>query len=260
MGESHAASLEAHVGAEIERLSDALPVKHANWKPIKWKLHDLGGKYHLQRMGAKAPVPGTQTIHEEERLAYQNQRQKDMADALASIENRHLSYARVKTRAAKAKDRSTVQATIGDALSRVHRVVESFADIDDGKNKDSFDLADVCSEEDLRSYFKYVAAQDDFNVNRMLRTGFMGINAQEKNHNDSGLHIAVRQGDLAMVKLLLRYNANPNLRNEYQDTPIHKVPAKQSCIGVALKSFCCDAKAWFFWSPTHYNDRKSLDL
>lgn len=89
-------------------------------------------------------------------------------------------------------------------------------------------------------FLDYVATSDHFNVTKMLKTGFQGIDVQDTNHEDSGLHIAVRQGDLEMVKLLLRYHAKPDLKNRVGDAPLHN--------------------SWRFWDPDHYNKRNGSNL
>jgi hypothetical protein len=46
------------------------------------------------------------------------------------------------------------------------------------------------------------------------------INAIENYHGQSALHIAVEQGNLKMVKLLLQFGADPNVLDESGETPL----------------------------------------
>ncbi len=48
-------------------------------------------------------------------------------------------------------------------------------------------------------------------------------NAPVDDEGNTALHIATREGNLSKVKFLLQLGANANARNEYRETPLHKI-------------------------------------
>ena len=109
-------------------------------------------------------------------------------------------------------------------MDEIERVVNQIASQDIHQKKTHGEhIEDFDDPDEARAFMSYVRAGDIFNVNKMLKTGFQGIDGQDEAHEDTSLHIAVRAGNLEMLRLLLDYNAKPNLQNRSGDAPIHQV-------------------------------------
>ena len=62
-------------------------------------------------------------------------------------------------------------------------------------------------------------------VKELLRDG-ADVNAQDMFGGNTGLHWAARQGAAAMARLLIDNGADPNARNDADETPLHWAAAE----------------------------------
>lgn len=85
----------------------------AHTRDAQWGLTDFIGKFHLSRMNASNPIPGTATRVEQERNAMMEKRASSLKAALDKIEARRRLRVKGRTRKAAITARVEVQATVG---------------------------------------------------------------------------------------------------------------------------------------------------
>lgn len=216
-------------------LPDAFIGRAPREKPVKgltyareWNTIDFLGKYHVARFqNQSCPTPGTTIIDE-----MQHKRMKD-ADLerfdkdLADRAKKRRVRVQVRTENALFQTKIELGTMIGAPLEQAEEIMRSKQTINDNKPR----FPD--SRKEIARFFKNVTSGNDNYIVYAATLGFKSFDFQDEQTGDSALQIAVRQGNVKMVQELLKYTADPNLRNNLGDTAIHD--------------------AWFSWHPVRFN-------
>lgn len=212
-----------------------------NWEYRKWNVQEFRGKFHKNRLHAAYPVSGSQIVAERERDSNERNRKQSLSNAIAQIKSREADTIKYRCRHERASGNAKIFGQLNDALGRVRDVVKDLGQIDtfgdEPFGEDARDKSGLSYEQ--TRFLDYVSSLDVFHLAKMLKSGFREPDTRFEETGDTALHIAVKNGDIAMVKLLLHFQANPNLYNLHGDAPIHL--------------------AWRFWRHQANSGRLSLE-
>ena len=195
------------------------------WEYRKWNVHDFRGKFHKQRIHATYPIPGSQIVAEREREANEAKRHDSLEGALGEIRTREAETIKHRCRHERASGNAKVFGQINDALGRVKDVVKDLKEMDlfgDGAGDEDEEATDTGPSKEEEEFLHHVETRDVFNLTKMLKSGFIKTDTKFPESGDSALHVAVKYGNIEMVKLLLHFRANPNVHNISGDAPIHQ--------------------------------------
>lgn len=221
--------------------SETLVAHGGKWQNIPWNLHDFAGLYHVSKIKSDAPIGGTQTVIEQGRTTYQTDRKRELNDQLNNIQQKHSLNAKLRYRHAKAASTVMADTSIRDGLKRIEIEMDKMHELDPSKHAAAKVHEDnMFIDENADLFIKWCNQGHAFNVERMCKQGYDEMNVQLDDNMDTGLHIAARAGDVELVKVLLKYNANPNITNRFGDVPMHLV--------------------WRFWHIDHGMLRNGFDL
>jgi hypothetical protein len=191
-----------------------------------WNTDDFIGKYHLNRIDKeqKTPIPGTQIRRDQEHLRSTESDRKAFQDSLEESEKLWKEKASIKHQLAAIRDRVYVKAIIGEPLKKVEKILDEKVVYN---NPDPI-LHCEDSQEDIKKFIKNVTMGRDMYVPFAIVTAkFKSINYQDPQTGNTALHIAVRKGYVKVVRQLLDFKADPDLKNRLGNTAAHE--------------------AWLFW-------------
>lgn len=170
-----------------------------------------------------APLPGTQIRiekdHEEAMKFYEQYLQQVDADNQRRIAMKMA----VKQQSATLQTNVYFDTLFGQTINKAEAVLNEKERI--LKNNDSSALDEMSVIDKFRKHIELGKAHY---VGMAVSNGFKSIDFQD--HRDNGntfLHIACRKGHVDTVEELLKYKANPDIKNEFGNYPIHE--------------------AWLFW-------------
>ncbi len=114
----------------------------------------------------------------------------------------------------------------GQTISKIEEVINETERLleneDNGKINDELTV--------IAKFRKNIEQGSYFYVGFAISNGFQSIDYQDPDSGNTFLHIAVRRGHVKVVEELLKYKANPDVKNKLGNYPIHE--------------------AWLFWK-TH---------
>lgn len=190
-----------------------------------WTVSDFVGYYHLHKMKAKHPIPGTQVkLEREKRDYYELQRHKRN---VWMAEHEVLSKKRGKIDEKARKHFEDVRKSYGmkfvwkNIEDRIMRKKGSLKVINTGSLFN--DDADFGLPESVRLFFQECMARDFTGLKRLFLAGFDDLDHTVEPHGDTMLLLAAQRGDDVLVELLLQNGADANKQNRYGDVPLHRV-------------------------------------
>ena len=96
---------------------------------------DFQGRYHVNTIAHKFPIPGTALKKERERMRFNAVRPKIMDKKVSEIGKSHEKKAKVKERHKRLENNLVFQAKVGDMLRRVALTIEQANDVVEGKTE-----------------------------------------------------------------------------------------------------------------------------
>lgn len=179
---------------------------------------------HLSKIAHKvAPVPGTQVAHEQR---YEDAMKAYHAKKDCDREARKQQLAfkmEVKQRSAALNTSVHFDTVFGQSIGQIEALLEENEVL---LNKDEVDVRD--DQAAILKFKSNVEKGNHYYVGFAISKGFKSINYQDPDSGNSFLHIAARRGHVQMVEELLKYNANPDVKNRLGNYPMHE--------------------AWLFWN------------
>jgi len=187
-----------------------------------WNIYDFTGKSHISKYANKlAPIPGTQIVRE---LKHIEDKTKDIQRFEGEIEAyrkrwQHKQLGR--DRIVAFSTRVHFDTTVGRPLEDARQIIKAKELLNVTKPK----FPDP--EHEILRFFKNVCLGRYLYIPSVVNLGFRSVDYQEPINGDSGCHITARKGDYRTLEELLKYHADPDLKNKYGRCAIHE--------------------AWFFW-------------
>lgn len=181
----------------------------------RWNLKDVSGTYHVSKIKSKFPIPGTAVIEDIVHM------QKKAAD-VKRFEDGILREAR------KTRNRIKLSADTAAFSTRIDFEANVLGQIN--ASEEVMNQAYVLlrpppalsdTHKEIKRFFNNVERGNTNYVAYSIAAGFASINWQEPEFGNTCLHQAVKRGDVEMVETLLRYKADPEIKNRLGYYPIH---------------------------------------
>ena len=202
-------------------------------KPIqyqtKWNSDDFLGRSHLSHVDKNeaAPIPGTQIRREQLNIQAKDFDRRRFAASVDDSENSLRKRVDIKIQLATIKAAVQVETTIGVPLQKVEDVLAQKVI----QNNPTLETNFPDSEKDIAKFSNNVALGRHMYVGFATVSGFNSINYQDSATGTSFLHTACRKGYPEVVGELLKYRAQPDLKNRIGNAPAHD--------------------CWMFWNNVH---------
>lgn len=239
-----AAKLEATpeaVRAVLDRpLPEFVSGREPREKPVQglqyakhWNTVDFLGRYHIHNFGSQSfPTPGTtilqETLHRRAKDADVERFEKGLAVRAAKRRIR----LQVRTDNALFQTKINIGTAVGRPLEDAEEVLrQKEAEVEQQQHPRFPD-----TKKEIDRFMKNVLSGNQNYVLFAATLGYKSFNYQDPETGNSALHFAVKAGHVEMVDELLKYTADPNLRNRLGDTAIHDI--------------------WFFWGTKRFNRTK----
>lgn len=204
-------------------LPDFVKGREPRQKPIQgltyakeWNTVDFLGKYHMHNFANQSyPTPGSTILEEMTHHKKKNDDLERFDKELAERASRRRNRLHVRTENALFQTKIALGTMIGKPLEEAEDVLRAKQTIVDNKPR----FPDTRKE--IARFFKNVVSGNHNYIVYAATLGFKSFNFQDEQTGDSALQLAVRAGNVVMVQELLKYTADPNLRNNLGDTAIH---------------------------------------
>lgn len=199
-------------------------MEHQAYPHRAWNTADFVGKYHISKIDNKlAPLPGSQ-IHIENNFI---DAKKKYAEHLQDVQKHHDDRLRtkleVKEKSAALQTKVYFDTLFGNSLRGIEKVLNEKENLLESDDKNCFDEYSAISR-----FRKMIEAGNALYVSNAVSNGFQSINYQDPISGNTFLHLAVRHGHVDTVEELLKFKANPDIKNNLGNYPIHE--------------------AWLFWN------------
>jgi hypothetical protein len=205
--------LEIHKSEKKDADKDKL---HGLAYTRRWNVVDFMGKYHLSRFENKEiPMPGTQVKLERQHL---KSKEEDLVRFQRELKYRSEKRIRHNDMKMKMVDFSTniyFDTVIGSQIHASETILNEREQILYTRTK-RFD-----SKVDIEEFFDHVRQGKHHYVAHAIRGGYNSINYQDPDTGDCCLHVAAARGYPKVVEELLLYRAEPDVKNNYCNYPIH---------------------------------------
>lgn len=188
-----------------------------------WNIYDFTGKSHISKYNNKlAPIPGTQIIRELKNINDKNNDIKRFENELDGYRKRWQHKQLGRDRIVAFSTKILFDTTVGVPLEEAREVIKAREILNNNKPK----FPDP--EHEILRFYKNVSLGRYLYIPSVVNLGFRSIDYQDQVNGDSGCHITSRKGDWRTLEELLKYRADPDLKNKYGRCAIHE--------------------AWFFWN------------
>lgn len=187
----------------------------------EWSAHDFYGDYHFSRIKNKHPIPGTQIQVERE---HRSRKEEDVKRFEKDYEDRLTQNSRrlnLKKKTAEFTTRIHLDTIIGQPMKKSEEIMN--------KNEISINKKPNYPDSDLQisRFMKNVSLGRSHYVSFAVTTGYQSINYPDPEFGHTALHIAASKGYPEVVHELVKYKADPNVKNRLGNFPVHE--------------------AWMFW-------------
>ena len=192
-------------------------------KPIqyqtKWNSDDFLGKSHLSHVdkNEKAPIPGTQIRREQLNIQAKEYDRQRFSSSVEDSENSLQKRLDIKLQLATIKAAVQVETTIGVPLQKVEDVLAEKV----VQNNPDLETNYPDSAKDIAKFSNNIALGRHMYVGFATVSGFNSINYQDSATGTSFLHTACRKGYPEVVGELLKYRAQPDVKNRIGNAPAH---------------------------------------
>lgn len=239
-----AVELQATPAAVSAILSRPLPSfvqgREPREKPVQglqytkqWNTVDFLGKYHLHNfVNQSYPTPGTAILQETKHRRAKDADVDRFEQGLAARAAKRRIRLQVRTDNALFQTKISIGTAIGRPLDDAEEVLrQKEAEVEQQQHPRFPD-----TKKEIGRFMKNVLSGNHNYVLYAATLGYKSFNYQDPETGNSALHFAVKAGHVEMVDELLKYTADPNLRNRLGDTAIHNI--------------------WFFWGTKRFNRTK----
>jgi hypothetical protein len=207
-----AASLRATELAELIRNAPPIdPLK----APYDWNVPDVMGKYHDSRIKSKFGPLGTQL-------------KRDRKHAVKKKEDYDRMHNQLASRALRAEKRAPIIAEKSEFNTRVYfdvvtkepiKTITGVVDEKAGLAVSSLSASDTAKEK--KRFIRSMREGRSHYVASAIMAGYRSVDVQDDATGNCGLHYAVQSGNVEMLEALLKYKADPQLRNRLGYYPIN---------------------------------------
>ena len=181
----------------------------------RWDTVDICGATHVHRVHSKFPVPGTAIKEDLDHV------QKKAAD-VKRMEDGIMREAR------KTRNRRILKSNTAAFHTNIDFSVGVGAQLRESENvmQETYELlrppkANGDTKAEVKRFWNNVTNGNANYIGYVMATGFRSINYQEPYNGDTGLHWAVKNGNLEMIEQLLIYRADPEIKNRLGYFPMH---------------------------------------
>ena len=218
----------------------------------KWGLTDFVGKYHLSKIAHKeTPIPGTiiniEKKHEEKKDADLKRFEAELKYRSDYRHERNI----IKNQMSEISTRVYFDTVLGTPIDEIQTCVDTRVAINNDHKPKVGDSA-----KDIAKFMKNIRLGRHHYVGFAVVMGYRSLDCQDETGN-TALHIAVRNGNfprlaqifdghlvdlstyaghLECIEELLKYKANPDIKNNLGYNPAHN--------------------AWLFWNTDKYRTKE----
>jgi hypothetical protein len=181
----------------------------------KWNTTDLLGKYHVSYIASKFPIPGTAIIEDNQHTALKAADVKRFEDGILNEARKTRNRLKLKNDTAAFNTRVNFAAGVGSQIVESEAIACEMQSL----TKPPRPTGDTLKE--IQRFYKNIRNKNHNYIGYAMASGFNSINWQEPEFGHSFLHIAVKSGDLPTLEQLLKYRADPEIKNRLGYFPIH---------------------------------------
>jgi hypothetical protein len=181
----------------------------------RWNLKDVSGTYHVSRIKSKFPIPGTAVIEDIEHIQKKAADVKRFEDGIFREASKTRNRIKLRKDTAAFNTRIDFEANVLGQINASEEVMNQTYVL----LRPPPALSDTPKE--IKRFFSNVERGNANYVAYAIAAGFASINWQEPEFGNTCLHQAVKRGDVEMVETLLRYKADPEIKNRLGYYPIH---------------------------------------
>jgi len=182
----------------------------------KWNSTDFIGKHHITYFDSMNYVtPGTQTNRELKHLADKKEDVERFEGAIQAYANKRNSRRKIRDKMIELSSGIEMKTRIGQPFDSIEGVLD--------KKHEVLRAPKPCTDSihEIHRFYKSVCAGRHNYIGFAMTSGFTTIDYQDPDTGDSALHVCVRKGDLVTLTELLKYKANPELKNSLGNYPLH---------------------------------------
>lgn len=193
------------------------PLQGHGLKYVKdWSISDFQGRHHIAYYSNKDfPVSGTQHNAEINHIKDKAADVKRFEDAIDAYGYRRRAKLIIKDKMSKISSDVEMGLRVGVPMQKITDTID--------KKQTVLHNTRVCGDakHEINRFYNSVCKGRYHYVGYAMTAGFESIDYQDPETGDTGLHVAVRNCDLLTVEELLKYKANPELKNNIGNYPIH---------------------------------------
>ena len=180
---------------------------------------------HLTRFKNKlTPLPGTQIKIENDYKEHKVLFEDYLGEQRKKKEEELRMKLLVKQQSAGVKTKVYFDTILGQPIEAAEKIMYEKEALLEQLNHPKYDD----DQKEIDRFWKNIQQGKYHYVGYIVSNGFKSIDYQDPQTGDCALHIACRQGNVNMVEELLKYKANPDVKNRLGNYPIHDV--------------------WYFWN------------
>lgn len=196
---------------------DKNPLKGQGLKYVhKWTSTDFIGRHHIAFYESKQYVtPGTQANRELKHVADKKGDVERFEGAIQAYANKRNSKRKIRDKMIELSSNIDMKTRIGQPFERIESVLDMKHEV--------LRAPKPCTDSihEINRFYKSVCAGRHNYIGFAMTSGFTTIDYQDPNSGDSALHVCVRKGDIVTLEELLKYKANPELKNALGNYPLH---------------------------------------
>ena len=198
-----------------------------------WNTVDFVGKYHIHNFSNQnCPTPGTTIVQEQEHRKLKNDDVERFEQGLAARAAKRRIRLHVRTENALFQQKINMGTAIDRPIDEAQEILrKKEVEVEMQQNPRFPD-----TKKEIDRFMRNVLSGNHNYVLFAATLGYKSFNYQDPETGNSALHFAIKAGYVEMVDELLKYTADPNLRNRLGDTAI--------------------LDCWYFWGTKKFNRTK----
>ena len=187
------------------------PIKYQR----KWDTPQLFGQFHMSNIKSKYPVPGTAVLDDQRHKQKKHADVKRFNDKLEERKVKREGRGSIIQKKSEFAAKSYLYQILNEPINEIEGVIK------ESSENVSKPLPPGDTEREKKKWWKNMAKGNSNYVGYAINGGFKSFNYQDPATGDHGLHVGVRTGNLPLVRNLMVFKADSELRNRLGYFPIN---------------------------------------